>query len=148
MRKKQYKIAALLMALMLCLSACSGGKQEAVEQTPAPAAEVKPAAKVSITLGEDPSSGYQWRYVMDTPGILKESSNASQAQGEGTGGAHTWVFEAEGPGTVEVRFEFKQEEAGEAAETIAYTFRVNEDKGITLESSFGSISEIPQPQMQ
>lgn len=148
MQRKRWYLVGMMALLLACLAACGGGKKEEDGQQAPVVAEVKPAAQVSITLGEDSSSGYQWLYVLSDPGFLHETGNTFQAQGEGTAGARTWTFAADAPGTVELRFEYKQGEQGEAAETIAYTFHVNDTKGISLESSFGSLSEIPQPQMQ
>lgn len=144
--RRWWRLAGLLMVMLLFLSAC-GGKEPAGQETVV-VQEVKPAAQFTIALSEDTTTGYGWQYGFGDEGILREAGNEFAAQGEGSSGIRTWTFEAEAPGTVEVRFEYKQNEGAEAVETIAYTFHVNEELGINLESSFGSISDIPQPQMK
>ncbi|SCZ79789.1 protease inhibitor I42 family protein [Acidaminobacter hydrogenoformans] len=89
---------------------------------------------LTLTLEENPSTGYSWGYSLSVEGILALESDAYVA-GEtsenvvGAGGHHTWTFKVFEQGCVRLTFQYYRPwEAPETAvETRIYAVNVGED---------------------
>jgi len=89
---------------------------------------------LTLTLDENPTTGYSWAYTMAPEGILALDHDAfvssqTSANVVGAGGQHTWTFKVLAKGCVRLTFQYYRPwEAPEtAAETRVYAVNVGED---------------------
>lgn len=89
---------------------------------------------LTLTLDENPTTGYSWAYTMAPEGILALDHDAfvsgqTSANVVGAGGQHTWTFKVLSKGCVRLTFRYYRPwEAPEtAAETRVYAVNVGED---------------------
>ena len=90
---------------------------------------------VIITLPENPTTGYTWQ----TDGglgdvlMLKEDSYVPDANPGGLlggGGTHRWHYVAKAPGDTAITFTYARPWESDAAETVEFSFSVEEDYNI------------------
>jgi predicted secreted protein len=90
--------------------------------------------ELSITLKENPTTGYTWKCSMDRIGILELESD--EYKGEdisetliGAGGEHSWYFKGISKGHVAVDFLYYRPWEGEnsATDRKSYTIHVGEN---------------------
>lgn len=105
--------------------------------TPPAGAEVKEDT-LTVTLEENPTTGYLWNTVMGTEGILELQSDAytptkTSDKVVGSGGNHSWVFKGVKNGETVLTFKYFRpwEKEDTATETRTYTVTVAEDGKIT-----------------
>lgn len=67
--------------------------------------------KLTITLQENPTTGFRWHFNMDNGGIFKLLNNkyTQEGFGIGAGGEHEWVFRGLSKGTVTLTFKSYRE---------------------------------------
>lgn len=89
---------------------------------------------LTLTLDENPTTGYSWAYAMAPEGILALDHDAfvssqTSANVVGAGGQHTWTFKVLAKGCVRLTFRYYRPwEAPETAvETRVYAVNVGED---------------------
>ena len=95
------------------------------------------AGNAFISLAENPTTGYQWALEASSDGILNQESDEYmqdivQEGLVGTGGTHTWQFDAAAAGEVTLRFTLKRSFEPEAADVLRFTFTVDEGLNVTL----------------
>lgn len=79
--------------------------------------------KISITLEENPTTGYTWNYTIgegaNGPAVEFVSDTYYEPKTElvGVGGVHTFVFQGIAEGTSEIEFVYSQAGSGDIAET-------------------------------
>ncbi|HEY5522658.1 MAG TPA: protease inhibitor I42 family protein [Desulfuromonadaceae bacterium] len=90
-------------------------------------------AAVSVVLDENPTTGYEWRYVASPEGILKEVSDEytqdAGAEGlTGAGGKHIWTFEGAAEGGTVLHFAYARPfEVGVApVRVVSFVYTVDE----------------------
>ena len=96
--------------------------------------ESNEASSLTISLVENPSTGYTWEYTASTEGLVQDicdpdaSFVAGDTESVGTPGVHTWIFKGLAAGDVTLVFVNAQhfDETGEPYATIQYTLRVDE----------------------
>jgi len=88
---------------------------------------------VTVSLTENPTTGFLWSYSFNKDGVLREVANeykadASAENMEGAGGTHVWTFEGVTEGEVTVNFVYSQPWDMETApaQVICNTYRVDE----------------------
>lgn len=99
-------------------------------------------ASTTISLPANPSTGYEWVYTMDRDDVLvfsKDEYRANTVLGmperTGEGGMQTYVFQAEGEGTVTINFSYVRpwEKSDKPAATASYTYTVDNGR-MTLDA--------------
>lgn len=87
---------------------------------------------VSVSLAENQTTGYMWRYAFTKEGILREVANEYKPDDisgslVGAGGTHVWTFEGVAEGEVTVNFAYARPWENEVApaQMISYTYRVD-----------------------
>lgn len=130
MRKWMSLLLALLM-MMPGFAAMEGAKD----------------STVSVSLAENQTSGYMWRYAFTKEGVLREVSNEYKLDDisgslVGAGGTHIWTFEGVAEGEVTLNFEYVRPWENEVApaQVISYTYRVNAAGQATM-LSMADVSE-------
>lgn len=105
--------------------------------TPPAGAEVKEDV-LTVTLEENPTTGYQWHNTMDREGILELQKDdytptATSDKVVGSGGKHTWVFKGAAEGETVLTFKYYRpwENEATAVETRTFTVTVAKDGRIT-----------------
>lgn len=105
--------------------------------TPPAGAEVSEDT-LTVTLEENPTTGYLWKLVIGTEGILKLQSDTytptkTSDQVVGSGGNHSWVFKGVSKGETVLTFKYFRpwEKEDTATETRTYTVTVADDGKIT-----------------
>ena len=124
--KKIILVSVLVALLAVLLCSCAGTAQ-------APVVEAEDSDCVTISLEENPTTGYQWSYTVDPEGVLEEKSSEyieGNSDGEMTGvpGKHEWVFEAVSDGDVNITFVYARsfEPDEEPADSVTYTYNVTD----------------------
>jgi len=89
---------------------------------------------LTLTLDENPTTGYSWAYTMAPTGILALDSDAfvnapTSENVVGAGGTHTWTFKVIADGCVRLTFQYYRpwEAPTTAVETRIYAVNVGED---------------------
>lgn len=102
---------------------------------------------VTVSLAENPTTGFLWRYAFSNDGILHEVANEYKVDDisgtlDGAGGTHVWTFEGAAEGEVTVNFVYARpwEIDVAPAQVISYTYRVDADGQATL-LSMADVSE-------
>jgi len=122
----------LLILSFFSLGGCSPGKNVAVDK-PLPSESEITDNKLTITLKENPSTGYSWKYKMDKDGILElqrdEYIDSKSTGVVGAAGKHVWVFKGKTKGVVVITFKYYRPWEGEKAaiETKTFTVDVSEN---------------------
>lgn len=110
---KHFLLLTLLIILIL-LSGCTAGNI------------------VKIGLDENATTGYQWSYVMDVDGVLKETKDEFKGPVlplVGAGGKHVWQFVADGDGIVTLTFTHAQGwSGGEVGEIRELCYEVKNNR--------------------
>ncbi len=126
--KKAFFIISLTVFLFFGATACSSAL------TPGITSQGK---SVTVLLDENPTTGYTWAVSIDNQEIVtlandQYTANKTDAKVVGSGGLHTYIFHAKGPGTALVTFELGQQWSGgqKGAETKKYQITVNQDGNI------------------
>jgi predicted secreted protein len=107
-------------------------------------------ATVSVVLEENPTTGYEWRYIASPEGILKEvSSEYAQDAGTesltGAGGKHTWTFECAAEGGTVLHFAYARpfEEMVAPVHMVSFVYSVDEGLNAiqwgSVETSAGNV---------
>lgn len=91
----------------------------------------------TITLYENPSTGYEWKYTMDKSGIVELESKDFKADPvepdvTGLGGQMIWNFKGVKEGETKVTFKYSRGEAEEASKTKVYTLKVDKNLNVTV----------------
>jgi inhibitor of cysteine peptidase len=81
---------------------------------------IHPSDQVVISLTENPTTGFRWIYDPIDSELLALNSNASgytpsPGGAIGSGGKHTWTFDAKRPGTVHLQFKLWRSWEGDAS---------------------------------
>ncbi len=94
---------------------------------------------VSVSLAENQTTGYIWRYALTKEGVLREVANEYKPDDisgslVGAGGTHVWTFEGVAEGEVTVNFAYARSWESEAApvHTVSYTYRVDATGQVAL----------------
>lgn len=99
-------------------------------------------ASTTISLPTNPSTGYEWVYTMDKDDVLvyvKDEYRANTVLGMpdrmGEGGMQTYVFQAEGEGTVTIDFSYVRpwDKSARPAATASYTYTIDNGR-LTLDA--------------
>lgn len=105
--------------------------------TPPAGAELKEGI-LTVTLEENPTTGYLWNMTVGTEGILELQSDAytpttTSDKVVGSGGSHSWIFKGISKGETVLTFKYFRpwEKEDTATETRTYTVTVAEDGKIT-----------------
>ncbi len=87
---------------------------------------------VTVSLAENPTTGFLWSYAFSKDGVLREVKNEYKADEragnlEGAGGTHVWTFEGVAEGDVTLSFVYAQPWDTETApaQVVSYTYRVD-----------------------
>lgn len=134
MRKKLlYKGLLLLCSFSLILLTACASKGI----TPPAGAEVKEDL-LTVTLEENPTTGYMWNHTFDKEGILELQNDdytptATSDKVVGSGGNHSWIFKGIAEGKTVLTFKYYRpwEKADTATETRTFTVTVAKDGRIT-----------------
>lgn len=133
--KKSRSIIGLLLLGMLSLILNTGCAAKSI--TPPAGAEVKEDT-LTVTLEENPTTGYLWNLTIGTEGILELQSDAytptaTSDKVVGSGGNHSWIFKGASKGETVLTFKYFRpwEKEDTATETRTYTVTVAEDGKIT-----------------
>lgn len=117
---KKIFMTGIAMLMVLTLVACGGGKK---------------AENLVITLDENPTTGYTWKFVIEDEGIVKAVSDnfeAPKGDSTGAGGKHTYEFAGVKKGETTITFTSKRDwEGGETAETKTVKVMVDDNKTVT-----------------
>ena len=121
--KKNLLLFILTALLLLGLVACTYNPDGARQNT-----------LTTIVLDENPTTGYTWAVSIDNLAVVRQFSDSytpKQAPSGivGTGGTHSYIFQAVSPGTAVITFELGQQWNGgqKGVETKKYTVTVNQD---------------------
>ena len=105
--------------------------------TPPAGAEVKEDL-LTVTLEENPTTGYMWHNTIDKEGILELQNDdytptVTSDKVVGSGGSHSWVFKgiAEGEAVLTFKYYRPWEKEDTATETRTFTVTVAKDGKIT-----------------
>ncbi len=102
--------------------------------------------KAAVLLLENPTTGYAWSYTMSAEDILtleKDEFFAPDAELEGAGGEHLWVWRGVKEGDVTITFDYARSFEAESSPegTVTYTFHVDAEGLITLTEVGGDIAD-------
>jgi len=118
---------------LFCISGCSPAKQAIVNNTLPIECKIY-ENKLIITLNENPTTGYGWKFKMDRDEILelesdKYKSDENSHNLTGVGGKHTWIFKGISKGIVVITFKYFRhwEDESTAVETKSFTINVVEN---------------------
>ena len=141
MRVRTMGVGAAALIVVVCaaalLAACggsgggSGGATiEVSEADNAKTVTAKVGDQVSVTLKENPSTGYGWKMVAG-PGLAEVSdayAAPSPSPAIGAGGVHTWVYEVEQAGTLTLTgvYERSWEDKSKSAADFSLTIDATE----------------------
>lgn len=83
-----------------------------------------------VRLEGNPTTGYEWTYIMDKDGIVKEDSfeyvqNQADENGVGTGGIYIFQFSGVAEGDVALTFEYARQWEDEPQQTVVYELHVD-----------------------
>ena len=126
---KKILLITLSLLLILGLSACT-------PKTAGPGITYQDKT-ATVVLEENPTTGYTWAVSVDNQNVASLKSDSYEQTGkkdvEGAGGLHTYVFQANGPGTAIVTFELGQQwDGGEkGADIKKFEITVGQDGKIT-----------------
>lgn len=130
-----------VIAIVMCFALMSMGFACAQTATP---------SEYTLTLLENPTTGYTWTFVSSDEAIVTVTDNGyvsdpNPDQADGTGGVHSWVITAKAAGDANVVFTLGQAwDGGEKAATLTYVFQVAADLQLTLVKTDG-IPELYTP---
>lgn len=120
--------AVLAFAVLTGCSEASTGKVYGKEDTNI---TVSKGDKFNIQLDENPTTGYEWTVSVSDENVVKMTDDQYTAQTTdanvvGSGGTHSYMFEATGKGTAQITFVYERSfEENSAVETIVYNITVN-----------------------
>lgn len=106
-------------------------------------AKADDASSNTITLLENPTTGYQWQYELSDDQTLTVTDLGYEELAHedglvGAGGVHRWSISAIGDGEAAIRFTLRQPwENGEVADTLLYTYLADGNGGVTLVATEG-----------
>ena len=89
--------------------------------------EVEVGDKIRVALSSNPTTGFQWDYVITVENVVKEEDHDfEEPEGNVTGAAGTeiWTFEAVEKGATEVQMEYSQPWEGGLKKEWTYTITV------------------------
>ena len=113
-------------------------------------AESTPAQTYSVTLTENPTTGYTWSFSVSDAAILTVTddgftASANPGGAEGVGGTHRWTITGLAEGDATVTFTLGQAwEGGETTDSIVYALHADAGKMLTLSGVTG-IPELYTP---
>lgn len=93
--------------------------------------------RYTIKLEGNPTTGYEWTYVMKPEGIVREvSSDYKQDKAPldytGVGGEYTYVFEGVSPGKVELLFTYARPWEDDAGIATTESFKLSVDSDLRI----------------
>lgn len=133
MTKKTFLLCVFCVAVaLICLARCQSQEKEipeiAVEKD-----------MVTVTLEENPTTGFTWDYRVEPQDALKFESDVfvpstDDEKVAGAGGLHTFNFKALKPGMVMLKFEYCRScEDVEPEETKTYQLTIDDQLNVTLD---------------
>jgi inhibitor of cysteine peptidase len=111
--------------LLLFITACNGGERTPTD--PAQPIEVEAGEEFTIVIDSNPTTGYTWRLVEDTPDeAVAEFANKEYEPDEpivtGSGGVDVWTFRAVAAGETEIKLgHFPPDSTAEAQSINTYS---------------------------
>lgn len=97
--------------------------------------------RLSVTLEENPSTGYSWHYVIEDEGVLslvKENPIGGQSGGMvGAPNEHVWTFKGIGGGESRIEFKYYREWEGGGASVDSRSYLVVVDEAGRIKSCRG-----------
>jgi inhibitor of cysteine peptidase len=114
-------ITSLCLLLLLLLSACNG--TERVPTDPSQPIEVEEGDEFTIVIDSNPTTGYEWRLVEDTPnGAVAEFVNQEYDPDEpgatGSGGVDIWTFRGVAAGETEIMLGYFPPDGSDVPQTV------------------------------
>ena len=104
---------------------------------------------ITVALESQGGTGYVWTYEAEPGDVLTETGHETEAANDLAGGTvvDTYTFKAQKAGDVTLTLTLARpwEGADGEAQTVQYTFMVDEAKDIELDSSGGTYPNIPEP---
>jgi inhibitor of cysteine peptidase len=127
-----FVLACALVAMLVCLAACSTGAPDRVsvtESNDGEQIEVAAGGSLTITLESNASTGFQWSESAEIGDldVLQQTDHQFVAPNDtgvvGAPGQEVWTFNAlkEGTSTISMEYRRSWESAGEAAQTFSLT---------------------------
>ena len=101
-------------------------------------AQAPAAAAYTITLLENPTTGFSWTLANSDESILTVTDNGYVAlpnpdKADGMGGTHTWVIAGKAEGEATITLTYSQSwEGGDVSDTLVYTLKVGADLAVSL----------------
>jgi len=100
---------AVVATLALALVACASGALELTAEDAGTTQALKGGQELAVTLGANPSTGYNWEIDGELPAQLEqlgEPEFAAESQLAGAPGSQTWRFRAaaEGEGVLRLKY--------------------------------------------
>ena len=122
-----------IMTIIFGLGGCSSEKQKTGYNSFPEQCKID-ADKLIITLKENPTTGYSWKFTMDKEGILELESDKYKSDDNpgnlvGVGGKRSWVFKGVSKGSSVITFKYFRpwEDINTAAESRSFTVDVGEN---------------------
>ena len=110
----------------------------------------EPVTDVTLTLAENPTTGYTWSFVSSNDAIVTVADQGYTASpnlenADGVGGTHTWLLQGKAEGDATVTFTIGQSwEGGEVADMLVFAYHVGADMTIT-QTAVGGVPELYMP---